>query len=66
MNTRLVIATLLLLLCLAGAGFALRAPSSTEPGLVPTNVTIILKNRDLPLKAHMTMEPCTFGVCADI
>jgi hypothetical protein len=65
MNTRLVIATLLLF-CLTGAGFALRAPSSTEAGLVPTNVTIILKNRDLPLKGHMTMEPCTIGVCADI
>jgi hypothetical protein len=65
MNTRLVISTLVLL-CLAGAGFALTAPSSPEAGLVPANVTIILKNRDLPLKAHMTMEPCTFGVCADI
>jgi hypothetical protein len=65
MNTRLVIA-IFVLLVLAIAGLALTAPTSTEAGLIPANVTVMMKNRDFPLKGRMTMEPCTFEVCADI
>jgi hypothetical protein len=65
MNTQIVISTLVLL-GLVAAGFALTVPTSTEAGHAPTNVTIILKNRDFPLKARMTMEPCALHICADI
>jgi hypothetical protein len=77
MRARLLAATLAVVLSLDISGCS-RAPATTaEPRLAgPStldgaspgggNLTIILKNSDFPMKAHMTMAPCARVACVDI
>lgn len=70
-NARLAAVTLIFL-GIASAGIAATATSSTEGPMgagetaTPTNVTVILKNREFPLKLRMTMQPCAISACVDV
>lgn len=76
-NARLAAVTLIFL-GIASAGIAATATSSTEGGFVPagsmgagetatpTNVTVVQKNREFPLKLRMTMQPCAISACVDV
>jgi hypothetical protein len=63
---------------MTAADIALTAPGSTEAASAAvatgslgtdagqTNFTVILKNREFPLKMRMTMHPCDLAACVDI
>jgi hypothetical protein len=60
---------------MTAADIALTAPGSMEavsaavaPGTDAgqANFTVVLKNREFPLKMRMTMHPCDLAACVDI
>ena len=65
MRTRLAV-VIFTVMGLAAAGIAVTTPTLAGAGPAPANLTVVLKNRDFPLKMRMTVKRCMLAACVEI
>ena len=65
MRTRLAV-VIFTVMGLAAAWIAVTTQTLPGAGPAPANLTVVLKNRDFPLKMRMTVEHCMLAACVEI
>jgi hypothetical protein len=59
----------LILMGMAAAAIGAKATSTGDTSVevdALSNVTVVVKNREFPLKMRMTVQPCAISACIDV